>query len=51
MVKNHTSLVSMDITSLYTNIPQHKGIATVCKAYDIFYRQLSHTDTLPPRNA
>ena len=32
----------MDITSLYTNIPQHKGIATVCKAYNNFF-----TDSLP----
>ena len=27
----------MDITSLYTNIPQEEGIETVCRAYDIFY--------------
>ena len=25
----------MDVTSLYTNIPQEEGINTICKAYDI----------------
>ena len=51
-VKNRTFLVSMDVTSLYTNIPQNEGIDTVCKAYDNFYKENSpHTDTLPPRNA
>ena len=28
----------MDVTSLYTNIPQEEGILTVCKAYEEFYR-------------
>ena len=28
----------MDVTSLYTNIPQEEGIATVCRAYEHFYR-------------
>ena len=37
-VKNRTFLVSMDVTSLYTNIPQNEGIDTVCKAYDNFYK-------------
>ena len=27
-------LVSMDVTSLYTNIPQEEGIETVCNAYE-----------------
>ena len=31
-------LVTMDVTSLYTNIPQEEGIDTVCRAYEIFYR-------------
>ena len=31
-------LVSMDVTSLYTNIPQEEGIDTVCRAYEIFYK-------------
>ena len=30
-------LVSLDVTSLYTNIPQEEGINTVCKAYQTFY--------------
>ncbi|XP_068684342.1 uncharacterized protein [Montipora foliosa] len=29
----------MDVTSLYTNIPQDKGITTVCKAYEAFYNR------------
>lgn len=29
----------MDVTSLYTNIPQEEGITTVCKAYDAFYNR------------
>ena len=28
----------MDVTSLYTNIPQHEGIEIVCKAYVNFYK-------------
>ena len=36
-VPKNTILVSMDVTSLYTNIPQEEGITTVCNAYDIFY--------------
>ena len=31
-------LVSMDVTSLYTNIPQEQGINTVCEAYEDFYQ-------------
>ena len=31
-------LVSMDVTSLYTNIPQEEGIQTVCKVYVSFYQ-------------
>ena len=27
----------MDITSLYTNIPQKEGINVVCPAYETFY--------------
>ena len=29
----------MDVTSLYTNIPQEEGIETVCEAYDAFYKE------------
>ena len=36
-VSHDTILVSMDVTSLYTNIPQEEGINTVCKAYNRFY--------------
>ena len=27
----------MDVTSLYTNIPQEEGIHKVCRAYETFY--------------
>ena len=30
-------LVSMDVTSLYTNIPQEEGITIVCNAYEVFH--------------
>ena len=36
-VSQDTILVSMDATSLYTNIPQKEGIATVCKEYEAFH--------------
>ena len=35
-VKKRTFLVSVDITSLYTNIPQEEGIHKVCTAFDNF---------------
>ena len=31
--------VLMDVTSLYTNIPQEEGINIVCKAYETFYNE------------
>ena len=37
-VNKQTFLVSMDVTSLYTNIPQEEGITTVCRAYENFHR-------------
>ena len=33
-IGKRTIFVSMDVTSLYTNIPQEEGITTVCKAYE-----------------
>ena len=33
-----TFLGTMDVTSLYTNIPQEEGITTVCKAYENFHK-------------
>ena len=36
-VAKDTMLVSMDITSLYTNIPQEEGINIVCKTYEAFH--------------
>ena len=41
-------LVSLDVTSLYTNIPQEEGINTVCKAYQTFYGE--NTPQLSPPN-
>ena len=34
-----TILVSMDVTSLYMNIPQEEGITTVCEAYEYYYER------------
>ena len=36
-VAKDTMLVSMDVTSLYTNIPQEEGITIVCKTYEKFH--------------
>ena len=36
-IRQDTILVSMDVTSLYTNIPQEEGITTACRAYDAFH--------------
>ena len=36
-VGENVTLVSMDVTSLSTNIPREEGIDTVCKAYVTFY--------------
>ena len=45
-VSQNTILVSMDVTSLYTNIPQDEGTTIVCKAYDKYHNNspsiLSH---------
>ena len=51
-VSQNTILVSMDVTSLYTNIPQEEGITTVSTAYEkILQLQPSHPIPLPQRNA
>ena len=36
-VPQNATLVSMDVTSLYTNIPQEEGITTICHTYDTLY--------------
>ena len=36
----------MDVTSLYTNIPQEEGINIVCKAYEKFYKHNTPITTL-----
>ena len=36
-VPKNAFLMSMDITSMYTNIPQEEGITIVCNAYENFY--------------
>ena len=36
-VKDRTFLVSIDVMSLGTNIPQNEGIKIICKAYENFY--------------
>ena len=37
-VKKRTFLVSMDVASLYTNIPREEGIDIVCTTYDNFHK-------------
>ena len=37
-VPENTILVSMDVMSLCTNIPQEEGINIVCNAYEVFHR-------------
>ena len=36
-VPKNAFLVSMDVTSMYTNIPQEEGITIACNAYENFY--------------
>ena len=36
-VAKDTILVSLDVSSLYTNIPREEGIAIVCRTYETFY--------------
>ena len=44
-IPRKTLLVLMDVTSLYTNIPQEEGIQTVCEAYASFYQNKSPIPT------
>ena len=37
IIPQDTILVSMDVTSLYTNIPQEEGIQTVFSTYENFH--------------
>ena len=39
-------LVSVDVTSLYTNIPHEEGVTTICHAYEDFHR---HTAPIPTK--
>ena len=41
-----TILVSMDVSSLYTNIPQQEGMDIVCKVYEKFH---NHNPLIPTR--
>ena len=41
-----TILVSMDVSSLYTNIPQEEGTDIVCKTYEKFH---NHNPPIPTR--
>ena len=45
----NTFLVSLDVTSLYTNIPQGEGINTACRAYENFYGENTPIPTLSLR--
>ena len=38
--------MSMDVTSLYTNIPQEEGVNTVCTSCETFY---NYTPLIPKR--
>ena len=39
----------MDVTSLYTNIPQEERINTICKAYEAFNNNATPIPTKSPR--
>lgn len=44
-----TYLVSLDVSSLYTNIPQEEGIDTACRAFENFYGDETPIPTLSLR--
>ena len=48
-VKNRTFLVSMDVASLFTNIPLNEDIEIVCVGYENFYKvEPTYSCTLLP---
>ena len=49
-VQKDTMLVSMDVSSLYTNIPQEEGITIVCKTYETFHLNKPPIPTLHLRD-
>ena len=52
-VPRNAFLVSMDVTSLYMNIPQEEGITIVCNAYENFHAKNPpiYSYKFPQRNA
>ena len=50
-VKSRTVLVSMDVMSVDTNIPQNEGIKIICKAYMKISTKTTYSYTLLAGNA
>jgi len=50
-VAENTVLVSIDVTSLYTTLPQEEGINIVCNAYAAFHRNKPPISTRPLQSA
>ena len=50
-VPENAILVSMEVTSLYTSIPQEERIETVCKACECYYKGESPIPTQYLRRA
>ena len=46
-MSQNTILVSMDVTSLYTNIPQDEGITIVCEAYEKYEKYHNNNPPIP----
>lgn len=47
----YTFLVSLAVASIYTNIPQEKGINTACRAYENFNTKHPHPHANTQRNS